>query len=185
MEKKYINPIVVQIKNNSCDRKEFKLFGFNEFNKKENFGNEKDISISSFGDNSYDFIFNDTCSSSFTIGKLRISTSSNKNYKEKLYLNEYDADKGVFTRREIALITQMDAYQHQSDIIDASINNEWIISKRSYISGFIHSDTSIVFSIFPKSEGFEMPVISGKNESPVIINTVKLPKIKKISKLKK
>lgn len=179
-EEKISHPMVVQIRNNSEDKKEWRLFGFNEFNKKRNFGNKYDVKVTSLTEIPYENYFNNTAKEEFRIGKMRFQSSTKKNIQTTICHHKTDIFRGTYKRKELNLAIMMDAYQQQNDIVD--VTKQWKIAQNRHISGIIQPNSTLVVTLFPICKGTKIPHLSGKNMAPVIIQTVqpiKLPTTKK------
>lgn len=183
--KRISTPKVFFIENNSDEKKEFVLFGFNEFNGAKNFGNDVDVKIKSLTEFKYQNYFNNTSSRSFKIGKLRIQSATQKNLQKELYFHTNNLSESVYTKKWLNLAFQKDAYQFAGDILD--INSDWEITNQTYLSGHIEPRTNIIISIYAISEEkeqLEVPRISGKLSSPIIIQQVKPVKVSKTANKK-
>lgn len=170
-EEKISHPMVVQIRNNSEDKKEWVLFGFNQFNKKRNFGNKYDVKVTSLTEISYENYFNNTAKEEFRIGKMRFQSSTKKNIQTTICHHKTNIFRGTYKRKELNLAIMMDAYQQQNDLVD--VTKQWKIAQNSHISGIIQPNSTLVVTLFPICKGTKIPRISGKNASPVIIQTTK------------
>ncbi len=187
------SPIVVLIENVSSVEQKFKLFGFNKFNGKPNFGNHADVRITSLGDSqiTYDFMFNKLGASAFTIGKWRFESSNFFNMTQKLFKHEVFIFDGTYVRKEINLAILKDAYQQQRDLID--LTKIWSINPDTYLSGKISAKSSMVICMYPvatkeikmneTSNSYEAPRLSALNAAPVIIQTRQT--VKKTAKKRK
>jgi len=165
------HPLTIKIKNTGDSVRNFKLFGFNKFNKKRNFGNHSDVKIKGLKF-LYDEYFNAISSLTFKIMLIRIRSENNKNLQDKLCYYHSNPFTGIMNRSELNLSVMMDAYQHQKNILD--IRKAWTIDKFSYLSGTIQANTVIQISIYPSEindECFKVEKLSGKVLDPVIINT--------------
>ncbi len=165
----YSSPMVIAIRNFTDEKQEYNLFGFNKFSKKENYGNPQNIEVKALTGASYDEYVNNTCGKSLETHKFRFQSSNRKNIQGHFFHHNYDVGKGIYVRKEINLAIMMDAYQQQCDIIDVTLN--WELSSSNYLSGIIQPESTLVVSIYTIYEGMKTPRLSGKNVSPVIIQT--------------
>jgi len=172
----YVSPLVVEIKNTSDEKREWVLFGFNQFNQKPNFGNSEDIKITTLDGIDYSSYFNSTSKEDYIIGKSRYYSSEKKNIKAKVFYHENNIFNGTYTRKQLDLSILMDAYQQQGDIID--FTKIFNMSASHHLSGTVQPNSTLCITFYPRKENSKIPRTSGLNCAPVIIHSVSSIKTK-------
>lgn len=172
---KMSNPYVIQIKNTTDEQKNFVLFGSAVYLNAENYGSDEGLEITNLGtDAPYSAILQEFVAQRAKMTRFRFQSDSKANLFLKLTLVRQKFSSGWFENskeeREIPLSIMWDAYQMQSDIMDANI--EFELDRYAHISGTILPKSIFVISMFPveiDSEAYKATRISGKSIAPVII----------------
>ena len=151
-EPKISAPLVLQIENTSDEEQSFVLFGTNEFLMNKNYGNSKDVKVTTLNNPSnYASVLINLISTNVRIDTLRVQSINNLNLRKKLLIIEnyqWTHHLGfVKTERELNLAVMLDPYQQQSDILDIRVKIE--INKRVHIKGVIEPKSIIVIAFFP------------------------------------
>lgn len=178
------DPYVIQYTNNDIVPVTAFLFGYNDFFSTPNFGNPALTTITNLqtgGFGGYVRLIAQTQNKQFKIGKWRFQCTTPAQLQVTLNITHVDANGKQFTT-PLNLSIMRDAYQQQSDIID--VNKTVTVDGNTFIS-FTLLPTTFTISMFPvelisakaKLNGgsainsAKAPRLSGKNVSPVVIQT--------------
>jgi hypothetical protein len=157
------------------------IFGFNDYFGASNYGNPS-FTITSLQGGTYGRMIAQTNNKPFKIGKMRFQSTNTTNLAQTVTINHVDANGKVF-QTPLNLSILRDAYQYQSDIID--VTRPITVDGNTYLSMPIQNNSAVVISFFPTSlispkarlnggsldNRARAPRLSGKNVSPVIIQT--------------
>jgi len=159
------------------------LFGYALYYPDTNGGNNPLTVITNLqGGTSYIGFVAQTSTKPLKIGKWRFQSTNLTQLSQTLTITHYDAN-GKSYSTPLNLSIMRDAYQFQSDILDVS--KSIVVDSNTVITFLLLANTTIVISMFPTAilsakavlnGGTSLntaiaPRLSGKNVSPVIINT--------------
>jgi len=161
------------------------LFGYNDYFQSSTYGNPTNVQITNLQTGTtagYARLLSQSNNKNFKIGKWRFQCTNASQLQQTLAINHVDANGKVYTV-PLNLSIMRDAYQQQSDIID--VTRPVTVDANTFITFNLVSNASFVISMFPVSvlsgkaelnggkymNAARAPRLSGKNVSPVIIQT--------------
>ena len=110
------NPYVLEYENTSDKDTTAVLFGFNDYNGVENFGNPKEVVITSLQGGTYRRLLNQSSNKPFVIGEWKFVSSNPKQLFQNLTENIVDAN-GLVAQKPFSLIDCKDIYQYSADTV--------------------------------------------------------------------
>jgi hypothetical protein len=147
---RYEDPLYVSIRNISDVKKDFTLFGFNQFDETNNFGNDKEVFVKTFDDkNPYKSLVRSTSGTTFYIDRVRVQTDNVKNLDQSLFFNETDRLTRVFTRSFVVPSERLDKWQSQPNIID--FIKEFKLHQGAYVTGSILPNSTMYIAFYFKT----------------------------------
>ena len=183
------DPYVVSYANAGTSNVTSYLFGFNDFNNQTNYGNNAAVTITNVqtgvtGSNpgGYQRIISQSNNKNFKVGKWRFQSTTSSQLQITVSIVHVDSNgKQYITPLNLSILR--DAYQFQSDIID--ITKPVTVDANTYLQFTLIASATLTISIFPVSiisnkaklnggqalNTARAPRLSGKNVSPVIIQT--------------
>ena len=176
------DPYVLQYQNTVSTTATAIIFGFNDYFGSTNYGNATQLVITSLQGGTYGRMIAQTNNKPFKIGKMRFQSTTTTNIAQTVTINHVDANGKVF-QTPLNLSILRDAYQYQSDIVD--VTRPITVDGNTYLTMPVAGSSTIVISFFPTSlispkarlnggsldNRARAPRLSGKNVSPVIIQT--------------
>jgi len=176
------DPYVVQYNNTGIVAVTAILFGYNDYFGALNYGNAAAVTITNLQGGTYGRLIAQSNNKFFKIGKWRFQCSTPAQLQITLNINHVDANGKTYTT-PLNLSIMRDAYQQQSDIID--ITKPVTVDGNTFITFNLLAGAVLTISMFPTSvisgkaklngghsvNSARAPRLSGKNVSPVIIQT--------------
>ncbi len=176
------DPYVVSYQNTDIVPHTAILFGYNDYFGAPNYGNDPTIVITNLQGGTYGRLIAQSNNKFFQIGKWRFQCTTPAQLQVTLNINHVDANGKQYST-PLNLSIMRDAYQQQSDIID--VTKPVTVDGNTYITFSLFNGATLVISMFPikvisgkaKLNGghslnsARAPRLSGKNVSPVIIQT--------------
>lgn len=147
------NPIVLRITNMSNINRKWVIFGSNKFLNSNNFGSDENVVIENLTarDSSYVELLQELSNSKIKVGAMRFWADKKSNIHQTITHHKYYNNVRLFDvyyeQRNLNLSLMLDAYQFQSDIIDAPI--EFEISNNTCLSGSIAKESYILITLYP------------------------------------
>jgi len=176
------DPYILEYENTSDKDTTAVLFGFNDYNGVENFGNPKEVVITSWQGGTYRRLFNQSNNKPFMIGEWRFVSSNPYQINQTLKHFIVDAN-GCTIQKPMNLAVLKDIYQNVNDTI--TVKSKTIIDANTFFTFPLKANTKFVISMYPikifsltdfikddlKANQYALPSIDGQNTSPIIINT--------------
>lgn len=179
------DPYVIQYNNTGLVASTAILFGYNDYFNQPNFGNAAAVVITNLQTGTiagYGRMMAQSNNKFFVIGKWRFQCSASAQLQVTLNINHVDANGKTYTT-PLNLSIMRDAYQQQPDIID--ITKPVTIDGNTFITFTLLAGSVLTISMFPTAvisgkaklngghslNSARAPRLSGKNVSPVIIQT--------------
>lgn len=176
------DPYVIQYSNSTLGTLTAVLFGYNNNFQSPTFGNPVGVTVTNLQGSSYLAFLGQTSNKPLKIGKWRFQSASSSQLSQTLTISHFDANGKQYST-PLNLSIMRDAYQFQSDILD--ITKVIVVDANTQITFPLLASTTLVISMFPVAVlsskavlngGTSLntaiaPRLSGKNVSPIIINT--------------
>ena len=176
------DPYVIQYANTTSSDVTAYIFGYNDYFGTANYGNPVAVVITNLQGGTYTRLMAQSNNKNFKIGKWRLQSSTASQLQQTFSINHVDAN-GKQTVFPLNLSIARDAYQQQSDILD--VTKVVTVDGNTYISFVLKGSATLVIAMFPVSvisgkaqlnggvalNSARAPRLSGKNVSPVIIQT--------------
>ena len=176
------DPYVIQYVNGGTSDVTATLFGYNDNFNATNFGNPSIITITNLQGGTYGRMIAQSNNKFFKIGKWRFQSSTSAQLTQTFSLTHVDANGKTYST-PLNLSIEKDAYQFQTDILD--VTKVLTIDGNTYLTFTLKASATLVISMWPvailsgkaKLNGgvnlntAKAPRLSGKNVSPVIIQT--------------
>ncbi len=176
------DPYVVSYQNTDVVPQTAILFGYNDYFGAPNYGNNALVIITNLQGGTYGRLIAQSNNKFFQIGKWRFQCTTPAQLQVTLNINHVDANGKQYST-PLNLSIMRDAYQQQSDIID--VTKPVTVDGNTFITFTLFNGATLVISMFPikvisgkaKLNGghslnsARAPRLSGKNVSPVIIQT--------------
>jgi hypothetical protein len=180
--KQLSDPYVIQFENTNLTAQTAVLFGYNDFFGSPTGGQPAGVTVTNLQGGTYSRLLAQSNNKMFKIGKWRFQSSTPAQLQITVNINHVDANGKQYSQ-PMNLSILKDANQFQSDILDVS--KVVTVDGNTYLSFTILPSATVTISMFPieiisgKSKlngGSSMnyaraPRLSGKNVSPVIIQT--------------
>jgi hypothetical protein len=175
-------PYVLSYENTTSGDLTAIIFGYNDYFGASNYGNPAGITITNLQGGTYGRLISQSNNKFFKIGKLRFQCTTPAQLQQTLNINHFDAN-GKTQSTPLNLSILRDAYQQQSDLID--VTEVITVDGNTSITFTLIAGAVLTIAIFPiallsgkaalnggKSYNTaRAPRLSGKNVSPVIIQT--------------
>jgi hypothetical protein len=176
------DPYVIQYANTVAVAASGVLFGYNDYFGATNYGNPATVTITNLQGGTYGRLLAQSSTKNFKIGKFRFQSSTSGQLQYTYTLNHVDANGKQYST-PLNLSVMKDAYQYQNDIID--VDKVVTVDANTYISFTLAASATLVVSMYPVAmvsakarlnggaslNVARAPRLSGKNVSPVIIQT--------------
>ncbi len=176
------DPYVVSYTNSTSGTLTAVLFGYNDNFGSATYGNPVGITIANLQGGTYGRLLAQSNNKNFVIGKWRFQCSTAAQLSQTLSLNHVDGNGKQYST-PLNLSIMRDAYQQQSDILD--VTKSITIDGNTYITFPLLAGAVLTIAMFPTSvlsgkaqlsgnrslQSARAPRLSGKNVSPVIIQT--------------
>jgi hypothetical protein len=176
------DPYVLNYTNTTSSDVTAYLFGFNDFIGVANGGNVAAVVVTNLQGGTYGRLLAQSNNKPFKISKWRFKSATASQLEQTLTFTHYDGN-GKSYNSPFNLSIERDSYQQLSDQIDAT--KPLTVDGNTQVSFTLKGSASLTITMFPTSlmspkaqlNGSQMlhnsraPRLSGKNVSPVIIQT--------------
>ena len=176
------DPYVLQYENTTSNDATAYIFGFNDYSGSANYGNPAAVVIANLQGGTYGRLFSQSNNKPFKIGKWRFQSSTPAQLQQTLTLSHFDGN-GKTSSSPLNLSIAKDSYQQLSDQVD--IVKVLSVDANTTVSFTLKANATLTISMFPITiisakaqlngrqaiNSARAPRLSGKNVSPVIIQT--------------
>lgn len=176
------DPYVIQYTNTLTTDAAAVIFGYNDYSLVANFGNATGITVTNLQGGTYARLLTQSNNKPFKIGKFRFQCSTASQLQVTLSIVHVDANGKQYSS-PVNLSVMKDSFQQQADIID--LTKSVTIDGNSSILFTLKASAVLTVSMYPVSiisskarlnggnaiNNAKAPRLSGKNSTPVIIQT--------------
>lgn len=141
----------VQYENESYEKANCVLFGFNVFNDPEsNFGSNENVKVKELHSlMSYGEAIEKVANEPFKIGIMRVQSTNQESLLKTVMIKRTIDANGVRTARPHVLLNSLDIYQMQSNILDVNVFKNCTIDGSTWFDFELGPQSTIVISIYP------------------------------------